>query len=97
MSTLTVHKVTTIAALARLGIDAAEARRAAEKLDQVLAHFSAIQQVDTDGVPPADDVTGLANVTRRDVATPDVLCEQAALLAAAPATAEGHVKVRAVF
>ncbi len=97
MSNITITQVQAIAALARLSITETEAREVTQKLDQVLGNFSRIQTIDTTGTPPADDVTGLSNVQRDDVAWPAVLCSQAALLAAAPATANGHIKVKAVF
>lgn len=97
MSTITVKDVERVASLGRLKLTDKELKHAAVNLEQILAHFAAIQAIDTGNVPPADDVTGLRNITRDDIAQPDVLTSTDALLAAAPATLQRQVKVRAVF
>lgn len=85
---LTREAVQHIALLARLPLDDADAARLAEQLDHILAHFHALEQVDTAGVEPTAHVVDLATPFRDDVVTtapaPD------AWLANAPAR-DGHL------
>jgi aspartyl-tRNA(Asn)/glutamyl-tRNA(Gln) amidotransferase subunit C len=97
MSAITAHTVHRIAALARVALTKAEAREVAEKLNGILSHFAAIQTIDTSAVAPAEDVTGFTNVTRPDEPAAEQLCSHEALLKTAPATEDGHIKVRSVF
>ncbi|HLD25413.1 MAG TPA: Asp-tRNA(Asn)/Glu-tRNA(Gln) amidotransferase subunit GatC [Candidatus Andersenbacteria bacterium] len=94
---VTEAEVKYIAFLARLGLSADEIKRATRDLAAALANFSQIQQVDTRDVPTSDDVTGLTNVTRPDEVQSRALCSPSALLQAAPATHQNHLKVKAVF
>ncbi|MDP3997561.1 MAG: Asp-tRNA(Asn)/Glu-tRNA(Gln) amidotransferase subunit GatC [bacterium] len=94
---ITPQGVQKVAALARLGLTEQEASQSADDLAGILGHFSVIQQIDTADTPTSDDVTGLQNVARTDVAQPNDLCTPDELLAAAPAVHKGQVKSKAVF
>lgn len=91
------QEVERIATLARLSLGEAERKKAAEDLTGILSHFSAIQDIDTKDVPPADDVSGRQNITREDIAVIDLLCTPQQTLQAAPVLHEGQVRVKAVF
>ncbi len=67
---LTTDEIAKVAHLSRLKLTSAEQQQATKQLDSILGHFAAIQKIDTANVPPADDVTGLHNITRRDQAQP---------------------------
>lgn len=95
--TITAEEVASIAKLARLALTDEEIAAATADLANVLDHFAAIQEIDTTGVPTADDASGLVNKTRQDVAAKEALASHDDLLAAAPDTQDGHIKVKAVF
>ena len=96
MSAITPELVKKIARLARLGLTDAEVADAAQKLDDILTHFSTIQNIDTTGVPEASDMSGLKNIARVDTVASE-LCTTEELLKLAPATDRHHIKVRSVF
>jgi len=97
MPTITPADVARMAALGRIALTAKETEAATKDLAGILDHFATIQHVDTNNIPPADDVTGLSNITRVDEAQPEAICPTEALLAAAPAVKDSHVKVKAVL
>lgn len=94
---ITKEDVARIADLARMRLGDEELAAATENLAGVLNHFAAIQDIDTTGVPMADDVSGLQNVMREDVAEIESLATHKELLEAAPETKDDQVKVKAVF
>ncbi len=94
---VTAQEVKKVAQLGRLGLSAEEIMSATQQLSGVLNHFSQIQKIKTDGVPTADDMTGLKNVTRDDTARPEELCTADELLKSAPETKNKQFKVKAVF
>lgn len=66
MATLTPDEVAHIARLARLSLSEDETRQYAEELSAVFSLMEQLNEVDTSGVSPTVQVTGLINVTRRD-------------------------------
>lgn len=66
MSKLTKTDVEYIARLARLNLDDAEKDKFARQLSDVLEYVELLREVDTDGIEPTAQVTGLTNVTRGD-------------------------------
>lgn len=89
-------EVKKIAELARIAITDAEAQDSATNLSGILEHFESIRSIDTADVPPADDISGLKNVMREDIAQDGVLADPAALLQKAR-NKNGYVEVSAVF
>ncbi len=59
-----------IAKLANLAMSDDEIRRMTRELDAIVGYVEQLQQVDTAGVEPIANVTGLANVTRPDEPRP---------------------------
>ena len=55
-----------LADLARLGLTPAEVTKFTEQLDDILGFFEKLSEVDTEGVEPVAQITGLENVTRED-------------------------------
>ncbi len=96
MSILSTEEVQKIANLARMAVSDEEATAAASNLSGILEHFTAIRSIDTTNVPPADDVSGLQNVMREDIARDDVFANPKTLLHNADAQ-DGYVRVSAVF
>lgn len=94
---ITEAEVRRIAELARLGLTDDEVVKAAADLQAILDNFSEIQAIDTTGVPVAADASHLQNVTREDIAAPEVLASHQALLDQAPERSGRQLKVPAVF
>jgi len=81
---LTKDDVKKIAHLARLGLTDEEIEKFAPQLTDILNYVEMLSEVDTTGVEPTSQVTGLANVTREDevdqsLSTPDELLETSEL------------------
>lgn len=94
---LTKEEVQHIAQLARLDLTEAEVERYQSELSRILEYIGQLSEVNTDGVEPTAQVTGLTNHFREDVArTTDAETRQR-LLDAAPERDGDYFKVKAVF
>jgi aspartyl-tRNA(Asn)/glutamyl-tRNA(Gln) amidotransferase subunit C len=65
---LDIHQVEQIADLAKLELQPEEATKMAGELDKVLGYIDELTAIDTEGVLPTAQVTGLTNCLRPDVA-----------------------------
>lgn len=96
MSDLSRDQIKHLAALSRLRLTDAEIDEFRIDLNKILHYFEKLQQVETKGVEPTAQVTGLTNVMR-----PDTELEYGAsredLLMNAPAKQSGFIKVRRVL
>jgi aspartyl-tRNA(Asn)/glutamyl-tRNA(Gln) amidotransferase subunit C len=92
---LTSEQVAHVAHLARLELEAAELEKMRVQLSQILDYFDMLGEVDTTGVAPTAQVTGLTNAFRDDELR-DSLPREAAL-ANAPAQRDGMFQVEAIF
>ena len=92
---LTPEDVDHVAALARLGITAAERALFASQLSGILEHFRALQALNTEDIPPTAQVLDVRNVMRPDVPRPSLT--QAQALANAPREEDGFFRVQAVL
>lgn len=90
MSVITQKEVRTVANLARIALTDGEVAQTAKDLSGILGHFASIGDIDTSNVLPADDVSGLVNITREDTVKPNNLC-------AAQELVQGYVQVPGVF
>ncbi len=93
MAKLTRDDVLKLARLSRLHLTDEEVERFQKEITAILGYVEQLQSVDLKAVQPTSQVTGLQNVMRPDEvkdygASPD------ALLKNAPATQDGHFKVR---
>tara|TARA_Y100000310_G_scaffold333345_2_gene410694 strand:- start:192 stop:488 length:297 start_codon:yes stop_codon:yes gene_type:complete len=84
MATLSNDDVRHIAKLARLNLSDDEVKKFSTELTDILKYIDKLQEVDTKGVEPTAQMTGLKNVFREDKiqeseATPDELLECSAL------------------
>lgn len=79
--------VETLARLVRLRLDEAEAARAMERMERLLAYFAALQEVDTDNVEAAPYPVPLVLRWHDDVPEPALPREE--VLANAPAVRQG--------
>ena len=93
MTELTREDVLKLARLARLDLTDEEVEAYRKQLSEVLRYVAQLDQVDTTGLEPTTQVTGLKNVMREDqVADYGVSPED--LLKLAPHTQDGLIKVK---
>jgi len=92
---LSREEVLHIALLARLGLTEAEVDRLSEQLSNILENFEALQQVDTEDIPPTAQSIALQNVTKDDEVTASLPPSQ--ILANAPKKEKKFFRVRAVL
>ena len=92
---LTSDEVRHIAALARVAMTDDEIERMRDQLSNILGHFDVLQQVDTTGAEPTGHAAGLETVMRDDIA--DVSVPRDDILANAPRSEDGFIRVRAVL
>lgn len=64
---LTIEEIEHLARLANLGLAAEEKELYREQISSVLEYVAKLGEVDTSGVEPTAQVTGLVNVSRDDV------------------------------
>ncbi|MFC6170123.1 Asp-tRNA(Asn)/Glu-tRNA(Gln) amidotransferase subunit GatC [Loigolactobacillus jiayinensis] len=91
------EQVTHVANLARLSFDDAELSQFTDQMSEITDMFNELQAVDTTDVEPMTHVVDLVNVVREDVPAPADPEERKALLANAPDTEDGYIKVPAIF
>ena len=84
-----------VARLARLGLSEGEVAKFGEQLSSILENIEILNQVDTTGVPPTAQVTGLENVMRPDTTWQGLDLEQ--VLANAPRREGDYFRVQHVF
>jgi aspartyl-tRNA(Asn)/glutamyl-tRNA(Gln) amidotransferase subunit C len=68
MAKLTREDILKLAQLARLDLSEAEISEYTAELSAILQYVEQLQAVDVDGLKPTNQVTGLTNVSRDDVA-----------------------------
>jgi len=95
LARLSLEQVEHIAELAKLRLTDAEKERLREQLSDILGHFEALQQLDTEAIPPTATVLPLRTVLRPDAARPSMPRDD--ILANAPAAADGSFEVPAVL
>lgn len=95
---LTKKDVQHVAALARLGLSDAEAEKFQVQLSGILEYVQQLNGVDTEGIEPTAQVTGLLNVMRDDAVKPVILADPEKLLSCSPLPVEkNQIKVKSVF
>jgi len=93
MADLTREDVLKLARLARLQLTDEEVENFTKELREVLEYVAQLDEVDVGGLQPTSQVTGLKNVMRSDTVI-DYGISPKDLLALAPKTQDGHIKVR---
>jgi aspartyl-tRNA(Asn)/glutamyl-tRNA(Gln) amidotransferase subunit C len=96
MAKLTREDVLRLAKLARLELDKDELEEFTAELSEILQYVDLLQSVDVSGLEPTSQVTGLVNVTRKDV-TEGYGYEPSELLKNVPAVEDNQIKVRRVL
>ena len=84
-----------IAKLARVDLTEAEIETFSEQLSEILTHFDVLKSINTDGVEPTAHTLPLRNVMAGDASRPSL--PQDDVLAMAPNTEDGYLRVRAVL
>ena len=92
---LSREEVLHIARLARIGLSESEIDRFSGQLSNLLGHFEALQEVDTEGVPPTAQSVDLQSVMRDDAVRPSFPPDD--ILANAPKREGDCFRVRAVL
>ena len=96
MSSISIDDVKKLAKLSALTISDTEAEALRGQLQEILGFVSQLSEVDTTGVKPTYQVTGLSNVWREDEVIEYGL-DREALLKNAPDHQDGQIKVRRVI
>ncbi|MDD2807467.1 MAG: Asp-tRNA(Asn)/Glu-tRNA(Gln) amidotransferase subunit GatC [Patescibacteria group bacterium] len=94
---LTKSEVEHIAKLARLGLTEEEKTKFASQLSSILNYVEQLGSVDTDGIEPTAQVTGLENIYRLDQIEDCDSQTQQKLIASAPASEDNLIKTKSVF
>ena len=96
MTTLSLNDVQYLAMLSNLKLDDEEAKSLTDDLDRIVGYIEQLSELDTDGVEPTYEVTGLQNVWRQDeVDESDVTKDQ--LLSLVPESYQDQIKVPKVL
>lgn len=84
-----------IADLANLSIKKEDVKKLESQLSETLKYIDQLDQVDTSGVEPTSQVTGLENILRKDNPTPSLKQEEA--LSNSIETQNGFFKVKGIL
>ncbi len=93
MAKLSKEDVLKLAQLSRLHLSDDEVERYQKEIEAILGYVEQLQGLDLSDVEPTVQVTGLKNVMRSDEVK-DYGASSAKLLKNAPATEQGHFKVK---
>ena len=74
---LTLEQVEKAAKLANLPLSSEEEEKYSQQLSKILDYMEQLNKVDTEGVEPTSQVTGLVNVMRSDETAPSLTQENA--------------------
>lgn len=96
MAKLTTADVLKLARLARLQLTVEEQEQFRNEIETILGYVEQLQEVDLGKLPATNQVTGLENVMRIDEIK-EYGAAPKELLKNAPATLDGHIKVRRVL
>lgn len=96
MSAITINDVKYVASLAKIAITDEEAAQFTGELDAILGYVRQLEAVDTTGLEPTYQVTGLKNVTRADIIT-DYGTTRDDLLKNTPRQKDGYIEVPKVL
>jgi aspartyl-tRNA(Asn)/glutamyl-tRNA(Gln) amidotransferase subunit C len=96
MSKLSRDDVLKLAALSKLRLNDEEIEKLRVELSEILSYVEQLDEVDTEGVEPTYQVTGLKNVFRKDEIQ-DYGYKTEDLLRNAPEVQDGQFKVKRVI
>lgn len=84
-----------VAKLANLSLTDEEKSKFEKQLEETVDYIESLSEVDTEGIEPTSQVTGLENITREDEITPSLSQEEA--LKNAKSTHKGYFKVKGIL
>ena len=93
--TLDRETVLHIAKLARIALSDDEIELFRTQLSDIIGHFDVLDGIDTDSVEPTAQILPLTNIFAADTSRPSMPKEE--VLALAPLTEDGYLRVRAVL
>lgn len=96
MSKLSREDVLKLASLSKLKLTEEEIEKLRSELSEILNYVEILDKVDTDGLEPTFQVSGLKNVYRKDEIK-DYGYDSKDLLKSAPATQDNQFKVKRVL
>ncbi len=96
MSTITFDDVRHLAALSSIQLSDDEIANLRIDLENILSYIDMLGELDTSGVEPTYQVTGLQNIWRDDVHVPSAVARDS-LLALAPESLDNQVKIPKVL
>lgn len=96
MSKITPQDVKQVAALARLELTSKDIEKYQAELSNILSYIDQIAEVDTNGVEPTAQVTGLKDVVREDAKNPSELTRDD-IFVNTPDKKDGYIKVKSVL
>lgn len=96
MSTITTEDIQKIAVMSGLALDPEELEKYRAQFEEILSYVEKLNEVDTSGIEPTYQVTGLKNITRKDVLV-DYGVSTEDLLANAPNQQDDQIKVKRVL
>lgn len=96
MSKLSIDEIKNVAKLARISLSDKELDKMSVEASSILEFVETIQNTNTDGVKATSQVTGLTDVWRDDEVRKSKVTPRD-LLAGAPYTQDGYIKVRKVL
>jgi aspartyl-tRNA(Asn)/glutamyl-tRNA(Gln) amidotransferase subunit C len=93
---LTHEEVRHIAKLAKLRLSEEEVEKFSSQLSDILSYTEMLGEVDTDGIEPIAQITGLQNISFADQPASENLADK--LLKQSPMPVEQHmIKVKSIF
>ena len=95
-STISISDVQYVAVLAKIAVSDDEAAKLCTELETILSYVRQLDELNTSGVEPTYQVTGLTNIDREDELI-DYGVTPEALLQNAPSTQDKQIKVPKVL
>lgn len=92
---VSLEEVRHLAALSEINLSDEELTALATDIDNIVGYINQLDELNTDGIEPTFQLTGLKNVWRNDDIEPQLAREE--LLALAPAQEDNQVKVPKVL
>lgn len=84
-----------VAKLANISLSKIEKDKFKRQLDETISYIEKLREINTEATQPTSQVTGLENVTRKDVVTPSL--SQKEVLKNAKSVHNGYFKVKAIL
>jgi len=94
---ITSDVIAKVAKLAKINIPSEKINLFASQLEPILEHFKSLSKVNTDGVIPTYQTTGLNTILRDDIIATDKMFTQTQALSNAPKSSNGYFVTNATI